>query len=131
MAILDFDSKEISVASNSHELIPAGWYNAVIVESDLKTTKDGSGKYLQLCFEIIDGEYKNRKVWTNLNLYNRNEATVKMAQNALALICGAVGVVVVHDSEELHNIPLSIKIKSREKASGDMVNDVAGYRKRP
>ena len=48
----------------------------------MKPTKTGNGQYLQLAFEIIEGEYKNRKVWARLNLENANADAVRIARAA-------------------------------------------------
>ena len=42
------------------EPIPAGKYQAVIIESEMKPTKAGTGQYLELKFQILEGEYKGR-----------------------------------------------------------------------
>ncbi len=52
------------------EPVPAGKYNAVITDSVKKSTKAGTGKYLLLTLRIIDGLFKNRLVWSRLNLEN-------------------------------------------------------------
>ena len=44
--------------SSDFEPVPAGKYLAVITESEMKPMKSGSGNYLQLTFEIIDGPHK-------------------------------------------------------------------------
>ena len=75
-----------------------------------KETKDKTGGYLNLKLEIIDGNYKGRLLFENLNLQNSNEKAVKIAQETLAKICKAIGKDKVQNSEELHNIPLNIKI---------------------
>ncbi|MDW8243018.1 MAG: hypothetical protein RMJ88_07375 [Thermogemmata sp.] len=36
----------------------------------MKPSKPGTGSYLQLAFQIIEGPYKNRFLWTRLNLEN-------------------------------------------------------------
>ena len=54
------------------EPIPAGKYLAMITESEMKPTKSGSGSYLQLTFQILEGEYKGRFLWARLNLNNPN-----------------------------------------------------------
>ena len=108
--ILNFDATQIEV-SESYELIPDGTIaNAVITSSEWKETKDKTGGYLNLKLEIIDGNYKGRLLFENLNLQNSNEKAVKIAQETLAKICKAIGKDKVQNSEELHNIPLNIKI---------------------
>jgi len=36
----------------------------------MKPTKTGSGTYLELTFQVIEGQYKNRLLWSRLNLSN-------------------------------------------------------------
>lgn len=126
MAILNFNANEVE-PSVGFEAIPAGKYQAVIVDSEMKSNRAGTGEYLQLEFEIIDGEYKNRKVWTRLNLNNPNPDAVRMARADLSAICHAVNVIQPGDSVELHNLPLTITVKCRKTPDGDIVNEIKGY----
>ena len=126
MATLNFNATEVE-PSVEFEAIPAGKYQAVIVESEMKPNKAGTGEYLQLEFEIIEGEFKNRKLWTRLNLHNPNADAVRMARADLSAICHAVNVIQPGDSVELHNLPLTITVKCRKTPDGDIVNDIKGY----
>lgn len=126
MAILNFNANEVE-PSVGFEAIPAGKYQAVIVASDMKTNRAGDGEYLQLEFEIIEGEYKNRKLWTRLNLDNKNSDTVRIARADLSAICHAVGVIQPRDSADLHNLPLIITVKCRKNPDGDIYNEIKGY----
>lgn len=125
-----FNASQVEPAQNL-EPIPAGKYLAVITESEMKPTKNGSGQYLQLTFQVLDGPCKGRLVWSRLNLHNSNATTVQIAQQELSSICRAVGVLTPSDSVELHNIPLvvTVKLKKRDD-TGDLTNEVKGYAKR-
>lgn len=129
MPTLNFNAEEVA-PSTGFEAIPAGSYNAVITESAFKPTKSGSGNYLELTFEIIDGEFKNRKLWTRLNLENQNEKAVNIARADLSAICRAVNVMRVNDSAELHNLPLVISVKCRRTPDGELTNEIKGYEPR-
>ena len=126
MATLNFNANEVE-PSVGFEAIPAGKYQAVIVDSDMKSNKAGTGEYLQLEFEIIEGEFKNRKLWTRLNLSNPNADTVRIARADLSAICHAVNVIQPRDSIELHNLPLTITVKCRKTPDGDIANEIKGY----
>ena len=126
----NFNANEVEPTS-SFEPIPAGKYLAAITESEMKPTKNGSGKYLQLKFTIIEGEYKNRVLWARLNLENPNATAVKIARAELSAICHATGVMTPRDSIELHNLPMVISVKCRKRGdSGELDNEIAGYAKR-
>jgi hypothetical protein len=113
------------------EPIPAGKYLAMITDSEMKPTKSGDGRYLQLTFQILEGPYKNRFVWARLNLHNANATAVQIARAELSAICRAVGVLTPKDSCELHNLPLviTVKLKKRED-TGELHNEVRGYAKK-
>ncbi len=122
-----FDANRVEPTTDFDPL-PAGKYLAVITESEMKPTKAGTGSYLQLTFEILDGPHKGRKVWARLNLANSNETTVKIAQAELSAICRAVSVLAPNDSVELHNLPLVIAVKCKKRAdTGEISNEVRGY----
>ena len=124
----NFNAEEIE-PSSSFDPIPAGWYKAIISNSEMKPTRDGYGEYLSLTLQVIEGQYENRLVFARLNLKNANDKAVDIARKDLAAICRAVGVMSPQASEELHDIPLMIKVKVRP-ASGDYEasNDIGGYK---
>lgn len=117
MAQLNFDATQVT-PDLGFETVPAGWYNAMIDESEMKPTKDGSGAYLQTRFNIIDGQYANRKIYMRLNLRNTNPVAQEIAYKQLSAIAHAVGVLHVQDSSQLHGLPMKIKVKLRKDTSG-------------
>lgn len=125
-----FDANEVEPISN-FEPIPAGTYAAVITESEMKSTKAGNGHFLQLTFQVIDGEYKNRLLWNRLNLRNASATAVQIAKAELSAICRAVGVMAPQDSVELHDLPLVIHVKCKKRGdTGEVVNEIRGFSKR-
>ncbi|MBT6156633.1 MAG: DUF669 domain-containing protein [Planctomycetaceae bacterium] len=125
-----FDANTVEPATE-FDTIPAGKYLAVITESEIKPTKSGNGSYLQLMFEILDGQYKGRHLWSRLNLDNPNETAVKIARAELSAICRAVGVMAPNDSVDLHNLPLLITVRCKKRPdTGDIGNEIKGYAKR-
>ena len=111
--------------------IPAGKYLAIITESEMKPTKSGTGQYLQLTFQIIDGALKGRLLWARLNLVNPSDMAVKIARSELSAICRAVGVMAPKDSIELHNLPLVVSVACKKRDdTGEITNEIKGYAKR-
>ncbi|MCA3336545.1 MAG: DUF669 domain-containing protein, partial [Roseomonas sp.] len=115
------------------EVLPPGKYLAHLIESEMAPTKAGDGQLLKLVFEILEGPSARRKIFDQLNLVNRNQQTVEIAQRTLSAICHAVGQVHVSDSEQLHFKPLLMTLKV-EPAGNDKHgvyrearNKVAGY----
>lgn len=113
------------------EPIPAGKYLAMITASEEKVTKAGSGSYLQLTFQILEGEYKGRFIWARLNLNNPNATAVQIAKAELSALCRAVGVMTPHDPADLYNLPLIISVKCKKRPDTDEYsNEIKGYAKR-
>ena len=126
MAILNFDANEVEPAKG-FEPLPDGNYKAVISASEEKETKAGNGKYLAMTFDIIEGDHKGRKVWTNLNIDNPNQDAVRIAYEQLSAICHAVGVLKPKDSTQLHDLPLLIYVKTTVK-DGNSQTNIKGYK---
>ena len=126
MSTLNFNAADVE-PSIGFDAIPAGKYQVIINESEMKPTKTGNGQYLWIEFEVTTGEYKGRKLWTRLNLENPNIDAVRMARADLSAICRAVNVLNPHDSVELHNLPLTVTVRCRKNQDDELVNEIKGY----
>jgi len=110
--------------------IPAGDYEVIIVESEMKPNSKNSGHFLQLELQVLNGPHQNRKIKDFLNLDNPNDQTVQIAKGTLSAICRAVGVHTPNDSAELHNKPLVAKVVVEKNEQRGPQNKIKGYRKR-
>jgi len=120
------------VEPQSFDIIPKGDYPAVMVASEIKDTKAGDSKYLNIEMVIIDGPYKGRKLWDILNLWNKNPEAVEIAKGTLSSICRAIDVLTPSDTSELHNKPLIVSVAIKPAADGyDEKNKISAYKKRP
>ncbi len=129
MAQLNFDASQVAPSTGTADAIPVGWYNAAIDESEMKPTKLGDGQFLQLRFNILDGMYAGRKVFTRLNLQNLNPVAVEIAYKDLSAICHATGTIQIQDSSMLHGKPLKIKVKMRAAtAEYEASNEISAYK---
>jgi uncharacterized protein DUF669 len=128
--INDFNAHDVDPIFG-FEAIPAGDYLAAITRSEMKATKAGTGAYLELTFQILEGEHQGRLVWSKLNLDNPNAQAVQIARAELSAICRAVGVMTPQDSSELHDLPLVIKVRCRKREdNGELTNEIKGYASR-
>jgi hypothetical protein len=125
-----FNANNVEPA-NDFDPIPAGKYLAVITASQMKETKNKTGDYLELVFQIVEGEYKTRLLSARLCLNHPTPTTSKIARSQLADICKAVGVLTPGDSAELHNLPLIINVKLKKRDdTGELTNEIKGFSKR-
>lgn len=133
MAQLNFNAATVAPAE-APEAIPAGWYNARVTASEMKPTSDGSGAFLQLEMTILDGEYANRKLFDRINLQNKNPVAVEIGYRQLSAVCHATGVIQVQDSQQLHGIPMKVKVSLRPAGPGadgkyyEASNEIKGYK---
>lgn len=109
-------------------VLPTGEYVAAIVKSERREAKAGNGNaYINLEFEVQDGPAQGRRFWTMLNLWNNNDTAVEIAQRELNSICQAIGKLRVSDTEELHSIPMIVKLGVKTDSYGEK-NVTKGYK---
>ena len=108
MASLSFDANSVEITSR--DPIPAGIYEALICDSEVRPTRSGNGKGINLTFEILSGPHKGRKVFAWINFQHPKAEAQRIGQEELARICKAVGVEKLTETEQLHNKPLMITV---------------------
>jgi len=125
-----FDASQVE-PSTAFDPIPAGKYLAAIIDSKFKPTKSGKGEYLELTFQVLEGEFKGRQLWARLNLKNPNAQTVRIARAELSAICRAVDVITPNDTTDLHNLPLVVTVRCKKRQdTGEITNELRGFAKR-
>jgi hypothetical protein len=108
--------------------VPAGWYRMWIVASEIKPTKKGDGKRMELEMDVIEGPHKNRKVWEGLNIQNPNEQAQEIALRDLSAICHAIGVLNFTHPQQLHRKPMLVKVGIEKREGYKDRNIALGYR---
>lgn len=130
MALINFDATTVE-PSTSKDPIPEGKYVAIIVESAMKPTKTGNGQFLELVYQIVDGEHKGRKLWSRHNLQHPTAQAVTIARMELSAICRSAGIMTPKDSAELHNLPLTITVKCKKREdNGEWTNEIKAWAKK-
>jgi hypothetical protein len=127
MGNLEFDSTRYE-ASSPMDAVPTDWYPCLVSGTEIKETKTGTGKYLMLTLDIIDGPFKNRKLFDRLNLWNRNQQAVDIANKTMTAICQSVGIIQPRNHEEFRGKRLMAKaVKTNDPQYGEG-NEVKGYK---
>ena len=93
-------------ASEGSYVLPTGWYNFSVLSSDVKDTRSG-GKYLHLCFKVIDGPYLDRRVNGMFNIENQNPKAVEIAEQMIGALLSASGLTAAEKSEDFLGIYFS------------------------
>ncbi len=107
-----------SPADAASGLLPKGDYQAKVVESAVVPTASGSGEMLKLVFEVMAGDLRGRRIVERLNIVNPHATAQRIAQAMLARLCAAAGLSGIADSDELHGIPVVIRVDIRPGSDG-------------
>jgi hypothetical protein len=126
MATFNFNAAGVEpMAPRSYEPLPNGEYEMIITKSDVKSTKAGTGQYLELEMQVVSGEHSGRRHWERLNVSNPNKQAEDIAKAALAALCLAVGVTDIADTADLHDIPFIAALEIDRKEPDR--NRIVGY----
>ena len=110
-------------ASVAWEPLVPGWYNAFIEKEEIKETRARDGHLLNLWFSIIDGPYKNRKVFTNINLANPSAKCVAIGKADLTALTQSLNIPLLQDTAQLINGSVQIRVIIKKDQ-----NEIKGYK---
>ena len=111
MAQFNFNAQSHTPASTpSRSPLPKGTYAAIVMDSAIKPTKAGTGQYIELTLQIVDGPQAGRRLWDRLNVSNPNKTAEDIALAQLQSLCQAVGVTNMTDTFQLHDRPFSVTV---------------------
>ncbi len=128
---VNFSDKEASSEARDFEPVPSGKYNAKVTEITLEECGENSknpGKpYWNIEFTIQDGQYTDRKVWSNCMLFSPALYTFSQLMKALGYNVEE-GDFEVPDPDELISRDVSLKVvkmrdeyKMEKEGSGDVL----------
>lgn len=115
MAKMNLDLSKASVATG-FTTVPSGVYSTKIVSANPKETAKG-GFYLEIGFQITDGEHSGKTVADRLNIVNANPDTQSWALNNLKTIMtvgGHKNPNMLVDTDELLGLELKVTIEASE-----------------
>jgi len=85
---LNLSDAEEQDATN-YEPVPAGTYNATIVDAILKANSQGTGSLVKVEFDLDGG---NRKVWSNYNVAHQKPSVAARGKTELRALINACGI---------------------------------------
>ena len=109
--------------------LPKDDYGVRIKEtSSFRNSKD-TGDCFKFVFEVLDGKYKGRLLFANLNLVHENPAAVEMAEKELGSMVRAVGKVTIDDTDDLVGCQLTVSVTVKKATSKyPEGNEIAMYK---
>ena len=126
----DIDLEQVDTSQRGTiEPIPAGEYLVEAIEGSV-VAKDNGDAMIKLTFEIKDGPYANRKLWTNLNIRHSNPIAQRIAIEELTELwrdaMGRPGK--PNGSDDLLWTPVIAKVSvEKRKDTGEMQNRIKKY----
>ncbi len=94
-----FDTNSVE-PQKDFDLIPPGKYPVSIDKAEVLQTKKQDGYYLKVCMTILDGQYRNRKLWDNINIQNPSQQCTTIGLGELSALGKATGVPYVSDENQ-------------------------------
>jgi hypothetical protein len=114
MPAFQFNSQGVEPEYGGAGGLPLGKHPVVIAGTELKPTKDNTGGYLELTLEAIDGPAKGMQTKDRLNLHNKSDVAVRIANQQLSAYCHVTGVFAFNATEELHGKPFVVEMVARK-----------------
>lgn len=130
MAFLNetFRTAELPESDRNFDPLPPGWYQANITKTEIKKTKNGTGQYIAVRYDITGPSHQGRVVFANLNIRNASPEAERIGRQQLGELLRAIGLAELSDTDQLIGAPVQIKLKVREQEGYDPSNDIAGFK---
>lgn len=125
MVQINFNANEVS-SESGFDPIPPGEYVIKVNDTQEKVAKSG-GKYIWIEHIILEGQYKDRRLYNNLNLWNENATAKKIADAQLSQLCKATGQISLTNTVQLHGIPIRVKVGLDTKGDRGPQNRIDKY----
>jgi hypothetical protein len=97
-----FDSTSVPPADD-FPVLPPDNYPVLIESTEVKATKANDGAYVKIKMSVLDGPFKGRKLFDNINIHNPNQQCVEIGLRSLAALGQALGVRHVNDTDQFVN----------------------------
>ena len=114
MVALNFNAHNVEPSSGERQILPEGWYRALIIKTEQKPVKDSDDKkfFLAMTMQLqsVETGQTYEGVVNRFNLWNDNPEAVRIAQGDLSKLCHVLRVFDITNTEQLHNIPFQIKV---------------------
>lgn len=131
MADFNLNINDPDAQNAGFDLLPAGDYVVTLDRTEKKQTKNGK-QYLEFAFSVIDGQYKNRKLWERFFIYEPEKpGSLVYAKRMIAQMLRALGKDSMTDTSELEGRNFLIHVKVDKNAEYGDRNVIQSYKPVP
>lgn len=123
----NFNANDGVYKANNFDVLPIGNYTVIATKAEEKISRTNV-KYLAMTYEVIEGEYKGRKLFVNFHFFSENIKAKEIAINDFRGLCFAVNVNNPKDENMLLNKPFIVKVGVvTDKQTGEKQNNIKQY----
>ena len=90
--------------------IPAGQYTVKIERAQLKDTKSGTGRYINVMLRVQGPTHSNAVVFAMVNISNQNQEAERIGKAQLRSIMEAIGLQTITDTDQLIGGVMDVKV---------------------
>ena len=91
--------------------LPRAEYECIVIDTKIKATKAGTGEYIEVTLQVVDGPSSGRRLWDRLNISNPSKKAEEIVKEQLDRLCAAVGLThKMQQTEQLHDIPIIVSV---------------------
>ena len=113
----------------NYDPLPPGWYDATIGAAEVKPTKDGTGQYIKVKYQITGPTHSGRIVFGNINVRNASQKAEEIGRQQLGELMRALNIPRLTDTDQLIGGMLAIKLDIRAATEQYAAqNEVRGFR---
>jgi hypothetical protein len=123
-----FEVESLPQGNGSFDPLPAGWYTATMAGAELKATKNGTGQYIAIRYDITGPTHQGRVVFGNINIRNQSPKAEEIGRQQLGDIMRAIGLAKVGDTDQLIGNSLQIKLDIEKSEQYGDKNQVKGFK---
>ena len=123
-----FDVEFLPQGKTSFDPIPPGWYTVTIASAEVKATKNGTGQYIAIRYDVTGPTHQGRVIFGNLNIRNQSPKAEEIGRQQLGELCRAIGLAKVGDTDQLIGNALSIKVDIEKSEQYGDKNQVKGFK---
>ena len=103
-------------AAASFAPLPVGKYNVNCLSAEVKETKAKTGEYISVTFEVMEGPFRNKKLFTTFNIKNPNPKAVEIGRGQLKSFMENAGLTdfALNGVGDLEGLKTGVKTKIRK-----------------
>ena len=127
MSFLDLSNVEAT--GGDFEPVPKGMYKVIVEDAEIKDTKAGTGQYISVKFNVMEGEFEGRKIFVMYNIKNPSEVAVKVGLGQLKALLMAANVssLQLNDVSELFGLIVMAKVDIKDEKEYGKKNVIKAY----